>query len=645
MDYGEEPSCSNIAMTQLSPTLSIRRMAVYAGGKTVYDEPFHSGVNIIRGDNGSGKSTITDFLFFGLGGDVSAWKPEAQSCDEVLVEVGASDQPVTLRREVSTSRRQGMRIFWGDMDRATKSASSGWQLFPFQRSGSKESFSQVFFRAIGLPDVQSDATGNITMHQILRLIYVDQLSSVEDVLRTEQFDSPLTREAVRDLLFGVYDDSLYRHALDLREKKREVDTVRIEYNSTVSVLRQAEQELDMEKLAAELATTRQQISETSAEIDRATSREVDLAQGEDEVDTPRLSAVLEGARREKNAADKEIRELELNVEDSRDFITALENRLVALAESATTRDVFGELPLLRCPHCLAPLQESTSSDTCLLCKEPLAKTDGKAHLLRIRQELIFQKRESEALLKSKEEKLRELRARLPLLEDRARALQHDYDSSVRPRTTRDHRLDALLMRKGWLESRLETLHEQAKAGGIVDHLKARMGELASEIERLELDIQTKRQSQEKRNSEAREVVQMIARGLLHADLPREEAFQSAHAVSVDFRNNKFSIDGRDQFSASSLCYLKNCIHYAILFASLQLPYFRYPRLIVCDNMEDKGMEEIRSQNFQRVIVERSREDEIEHQIIFTTSMIDPELDGSELCVGRYYTLAEKSLEV
>jgi VIT1/CCC1 family predicted Fe2+/Mn2+ transporter len=37
-------------------------------GRIAYDEKFHRGVNIIRGDNSSGKSTISHFIFYVLGG-------------------------------------------------------------------------------------------------------------------------------------------------------------------------------------------------------------------------------------------------------------------------------------------------------------------------------------------------------------------------------------------------------------------------------------------------------------------------------------------------------------------------------------------------------------------------------------------------
>ena len=53
----------------------------------------------------------------------------------------------------------------------------------------------------------------------------------------------------------------------------------------------------------------------------------------------------------------------------------------------------------------------------------------------------------------------------------------------------------------------------------------------------------------------------------------------------------------------------------------------------------------RSQNFQRLIVKRSSQFDVEHQIIFTTSMIAPELNNPTYCVGEEYTHENKSLKV
>ncbi len=232
-------------MTLLKPHLSLRRLAVYHRGDTVYDEIYKKGVNIIRGSNSSGKSTIADFIFFALGGDIKVWKPEAERCEYVMAEVEINEAVFTLKRSVSDSRMKPMALFWGPFEKAIKSGAKGWQLFPFQRSANKESYSQVLFRILGFPEVRSDLGNNITMHQVLRLIYVDQLSSVQSLMRDEMFDSPLTRKTVGDVLFGIYDDSLYKAELDLRDRQKELEHATSQFQSILEIFGQSEQTIEL----------------------------------------------------------------------------------------------------------------------------------------------------------------------------------------------------------------------------------------------------------------------------------------------------------------------------------------------------------------------------------------------------------------
>ena len=83
---------------------------------------------------------------------------------------------------------------------------------------SKESFSQILFRALGLPELRGESAANITMHQILRLMYVDQRTPHDEIFRAEPFDTQLTRETVGNYLCGVYSDGLYDAKLELKSK-------------------------------------------------------------------------------------------------------------------------------------------------------------------------------------------------------------------------------------------------------------------------------------------------------------------------------------------------------------------------------------------------------------------------------------------
>ena len=57
--------------------LRLNRLRIGRRGRIAYEQGFHEGVNIIRGQNGSGKSTIADFIFFILGGEFDDWKDAA----------------------------------------------------------------------------------------------------------------------------------------------------------------------------------------------------------------------------------------------------------------------------------------------------------------------------------------------------------------------------------------------------------------------------------------------------------------------------------------------------------------------------------------------------------------------------------------
>ncbi len=105
------------------------------------------------------------------------------------------------------------------------------------------------------------------------------------------------------------------------------------------------------------------------------------------------------------------------------------------------------------------------------------------------------------------------------------------------------------------------------------------------------------------------------------------------------------MDGENNFSESSNVYLKNSVRFAIFFASLEKEFFRLPRFILCDNIEGKGIQSDRSQSFQKELVDISSESNVRHQIIITTSMISPDLDDTDLCVGDFYNESNKTLKI
>jgi len=620
-----------------------RLVVVSQNGSVAYDEKFHHGVNIIRGDNSSGKSTIANFIFHSLGGDFDNWTSEARTCREVFAEVEINEAILTLKRTVSQTPRQSMSIFWGEYESAIKSGFQGWKTFPYAQTANTDSFSTVLFRALEFPDVRTEES-KITMNQILRLIYVDQESPIQSLLRSELFDPPITRQVVSELLLGVFDDSLYADRLSLRSATQEYEQKKEQYDGINRVFNAADNETDISKLEKQIEKTRRKVAQEQQEIERIRAKSILTRRKTIAPRIERLQEELSSLKSQVSQSTMQVKEYEVEIVDSVQFIDVLEKRLVSLKESVATRNALGELPLEYCPHCLRPLQESVNDTNCVLCKQPLSRDIEKTRGKRLQQEIAQQVRESKKLLAEKRETLSKLLAERAPLIDRLGALQREIDLEEKEyRSSRDEKLDELLINRGRLESEIAFLERLIRSAEQLEILRRELQELRSKMEELNQRIRMKEERQRSNLRTALERIESITKEILSRDLERQTEFKTANRVEIDFQKDTFSLDGQNNFSASSNTYLKNAVRFAIFFASLELPYFRYPRFIICDNMEDKGMEQIRSQNFQRLIIELSKKYEAEHQIIFTTSMIDPTLENTPYCVGEHYTVTNKSL--
>ena len=135
----------------MASRIQIQRLKVLTrNGQTAYDECFHKGINIIRGENSSGKSTITHLLFFGLGGSYSDFVIEAKRCQYVYTQVDINGCVITLKRELKLLEddridpMSGLTIFWGQIDEALAGSCES-NYFGYRATDKVKSFSNALF--------------------------------------------------------------------------------------------------------------------------------------------------------------------------------------------------------------------------------------------------------------------------------------------------------------------------------------------------------------------------------------------------------------------------------------------------------------------------------------------------------------------
>jgi hypothetical protein len=635
-------------MTRLDPSLLVNRLLVERGTTAVYDEKFHAGVNIIRGANSSGKSTVLNFLFHALGGDLTDWSEVARLCTRVTVEVSFNGKIATLSRDVSTEARQPMDIFGGPMSAALTAPRAEWTRYPYLRSTSRESFSQAIFRLLQVPEVGNDASGNITIHQVLRLLYADQLSPIERIFKFEGFDAPTTRAAIGRLICGAYDNQMYENELRIRELTKQFDGASAELRSLLAVLGKAQEGMTLSWITAQRQILLARQTALRQEIEQA-ERQVFAAAKDDQLSLrAQESAYAEVQAHQARIGQLEERQdaLSLTIADSRAFISGLEQKLTALNDADLVAEHLGDVQFQSCPACFAPIDGGITKHACHLCKTPFDTERVRERIVSLINDTALQLRQSRTLQTRRETDIRTIAEELTAARETWRAASNRLAEARRlPSSEVQETLRALHRQSGYLEREIEDLENKASIIQLVEELSKRKADLNAAITQLRDDNAARQTEQEKRLAIAYTAIADEVIKLLHGDLRREASFEQAKSIQFDFGDNYITVDGVSYFSASSRAILKSSFFVSLLVAALKHPFFRHPRFVMLDTIEDKGMEPARSQNLQRMIAAISKGSPVQHQIIFATAMIAPELDVPEYTVGRASTRDDHTLKI
>jgi len=636
-------------MTRYEPSLIVTRLVVLRNQHRAYDEAFHEGVNVIRGENSSGKSTVLNCIYYGLGGDLADWSEMALLCTRVVVEVRLNGLPATLSRDISSETGQPMEIFGGPYETSLVAPRSEWIKYPYRRSTNKESFSQAIFRLLAIPEVASDVSGNLTIHQILRLLYSDQLSPVETLFRYEtRFDPPALRDAVGRLLCGSYDSRLYQNELDIRTLTREFDALSAELKSLFAVLGRTDQSLTLDWLAAERSnlTTKQQATQNEIErIEREIASNVGAdklslnAQNEAYAEVQRLQGELVSIQQKRDATN-------LAIADSASFIRTLEQKIAALGDASAVAEYLGDVHFSVCPACLTPVAEVDTDTHCHLCKADLIGGRGRDRIVAAINEAAIQLKQSQLLQADRQIRAKAYDAQIAEVTRSWQSASARLLAAQRlPSTEARERLRELNRTAGYLQRQIEDLSQKEEIIKLVDDVSRRKDELNDRITKLRSENERLKATQENQLTRAKTLIADEIRDLLIHDLRRQDSFENPRSIQFDFTSNTITVDGHTYFSASSRVILKSSFFLGFFAAATKDKSFRHPRFVMIDTIEDKGMEPERSHNFQNQILRKSKESKVEHQVIYATAMISPDLDDERFLVGRFYTRDEPTLKI
>jgi len=633
------------------PTTIIKRLVVMRNNDVAYDEKFHRGVNVIRGENSSGKSTIMNFIFFAMGGNLLLWSDYALLCTHVYLEVELNGSILTLRREIDKRSMTPMSICGGKFGSAIKAPVTEWHTYPYRRSANSESFSQAIFRLLEVPEVNSDVSGNITFHQILRLVYSDQLTSPDSIFRSEPVrfqDEAALRETVGNLVSGAYEAEVYNSERNRKKKEKEYSQVESELTSIYRVLGSRDESVGIDWVEAQRTGLLKDRENLLEQVENAENLLM-VGQQQEKLSLKKQSDALMLVQEYQETlaiAQNKLHKLEFDISDSEIFIRSLKKKIQSLTEAGAVCEHIHDVFFNTCPACFSAIEDLPEEiNACGLCKTPFESGRARERIVAMINEAAIQLKQSEKLqekrmlrLESTSVEIDDLSSSWRIAADELEALQKSPLSESR------QELKILHRQLGYIDRQIEDIDSKMELAKRIDALKKRKFELNDEIERIKTYIDGLRARLGLQINKARLLIETQIKSYLKNDLTRQDAFENPDSVEFSFEKNEITVDGQTYFSASSRVILKNSFYLGLFSAALKDSRFRHPRLLLMDTTEDKGMEVKRSHNFQNLMFDLSQAAEKVHQIIYATSMISDKIPES-CFVGKFSTMADKTLNI
>jgi DNA repair exonuclease SbcCD ATPase subunit len=630
-------------------TLVINRVVIAQSGNIAYDEKFHTGLNVIRGENGVGKSSIIELISYGLGADIkkTKWKKEALLCSEVIIELKINKLPYVFKRKIEgDSQKPPIQIFEGSYT-DSKNINKAWTKYGYRKTDSKKSFAMQIFSLLGYEQYSTDEDQSLTMHQIMRLLYVDQDTPSSKIFRLEPFiyDRESLRKAIGDFMFGLDNLEAHKTRQELIAVTKIFEKLNEETLTIFKVLGKSNLKSTTASIESEIATLYESLVKTN-------QSQLDLKRDSIHADTEKLTKRAVEINKKISLSTGDISRMEerlfsigYDISNSQEFITTIEHRESSLRNSQLTVNELGMIDFEYCPSCLTKVSLPKSISSCKLCKSEFDEKIINESYVQALNELDFQKKESSKILNKYIDEKSELSVMLKNEYNEINRFKNEFNEINSFTSEFEAKLTMLARDKGFIESQILALKDRLSLAAEIQILLDKkdaaaklMSSLTTALKSLEF------LSENRRKSISLKVSQQVI-SILSDDLGYEKSFSSPDKFEYDFSTDSMLLDDVANFSASSNTLLKNTFHLSVLLSAINDDKFRIPCFMMFDNIEDNGMTEERSHNFQKILFNLCKEISSDYQLIMTTSMVDPLLNVSKIGVGPFYNKGEHTLNI
>lgn len=313
-------------------------------------------INVILGDNNSGKSTFMKLVLYCLGAPIKSFIEEISKknlCNSVSLDLEfKSGKKIRILRKLPFSDAIIVTPIKDNEDLVNDeiSALSVVEFSDYLLENEGYSVDKISY--------SKDKIASFRFYFLLRAIYVDQDTPAQSILSDLDMGhdyftgQPIIKKSIIEKLLGKDNTELQR----IRIEVQNLTKLQTELTERISFLTQQKNELEI-KYDFNEKKIEQELSKITVEKNLLSKQEYEKIYSVKAINDAQFTKELIDKQSELRNLIEQEQVLNLELEDIEKVIKSLSDDMVLLKYKAAAKDILEDLPILYCPNCLSPLSE------------------------------------------------------------------------------------------------------------------------------------------------------------------------------------------------------------------------------------------------------------------------------------------------
>ncbi|WP_166924537.1 hypothetical protein [Flavobacterium poyangense] len=596
----------------------------YSGTNYHYESPtLQNGINIITGDNGSGKSTFTYFIEYGLGSNLKYFNPDSkkEKYQEIIndknnyveLDININNENYRLKRFINSND-----IFINFEDE--------YFSFPINRQSGEEIFSDWLLTKLEINISELNLgtrTWKINFSDLLRLIIYDQETESKKIFKEPAnlnfiTDSLIIRKTIFEILLGISSDDFFKKHDEFKEttKKRDLEISKLnDFNTKFSGI-----DLDIITLNKSLDEYNSQLESLYSERSLYLSSNTKVDEKADFINQIQNELIL---------TDLKISEVNISLNNYKieyDKISKLfenqSNEISEIEKIIFTNDKLNLFSFKICPFCM---KKHEPKENFCLCGEEILDEDY--------EKFVYNSNEYKSILNHKKKSLE--------------TIQIALDSYSRDINIHAFELDKLNLKSNDLTKKITQLISSLEFSGnseLIDNLNDKILETKKEIDKYSLikkiaqekiDLDESYNSIDRTYKTVKKEFEDLQREFDSNNKSMITDFNSIYEFLLQKSSAKISyaeidedympvLDGGIYKNKSTDVPVRLLYYFTILTLALKYNNVKHPKLLIIDTPEDSGIDDNHLKNDLNLLTTAlnliESEEDKQYQVILTTGL-------------------------